>query len=287
MPGPVPEGATGVTALWVDGALVDPAARHLSALDHGVVVGDGVFETLKVVRGTPFAARRHLDRLRRSGRALGLAVPGDGALRRAMADVVAAGGLDGAGGGKLRVMVTGGPGPLGTARGESPPTVVVAGGPLAPARPVASVALVPWPRNERGALAGLKTTSYAENVRALAAAVEAGADEALFANLAGNACEGTGSNLVVALEGRLLTPPLSAGCLAGVTREILLERAPVEEGDVPIGALGAVTEAFLASTTRGVQPVALLDGRPLPAPGPLTAPVAALFRSIEEREDDP
>jgi branched-chain amino acid aminotransferase len=275
-----------VTALWVDGDLVDPAGRHLSALDHGVVVGDGVFETLKVVRGIPFAARRHLERLRRSGQALRLAVPDDAVLRRAMADVVAAAGL-GDRPGKLRVTVTGGPGPLGTARAESPPTVVVAAGPLTPPPPSATLALVPWPRNERGALAGLKTTSYAENVRALAAAADAGADEALFANLAGDVCEGTGSNIVLALDGRLVTPPLTSGCLAGVTRAIVLERAAVEELAVPVAALGSVTEAFLVSTTRGVQPVAAIDGRPLPAPGPLTAPVADLFRSIEEHEDDP
>lgn len=286
MRGPVPGTATGVTAVWVDGELVDPAGRHLSALDHGLVVGDGVFETLKVVGGEPFAARRHLARLRRSAAALRLAVPGDGELRAAMAEVVAAAGMGG-GPGKLRVTVTGGLGPLGTLRGGAPPTVVVAAGPLAPVPTTAAVIVVQWRRNERGALAGVKTTSYAENVMALAAAAEAGADEALFANLGGNLCEGTGSNVVVALGGRLVTPPLESGCLAGVTREIVLERAAVEEADVPLEAIGRVTEAFLTSTTRGVQPIASFDGRPLPAPGPLTSHVADMLQSVERNQLDP
>ena len=69
---------------------------------------------------------------------------------------------------------------------------------------------VPWPRNERGALAGLKTTSYAENVVALADASERGATEAVFANLAGHLCEGTGSNVFYVVDGELRTPTLAA-----------------------------------------------------------------------------
>jgi branched-chain amino acid aminotransferase len=277
---------TGVTALWVDGALVDPAGRHVSALDHGLLVGDGVFETLKVVGGSPFAASRHLERLRRSADALGLALPADAVLRSAIDEVVAAAGL-GDVPGRLRVTVTGGPGPLASARGEAPPTVVVALGPLQPQPPTATVVVVPWPRNERGALAGVKTTSYAENVRALAAATAAGADEALFGNLAGNLCEGTGTNVVVALGGRLVTPPLSSGCLAGVTRALVLERCDVEEADVPLTALPSVSEACLVSTTRGAQPIAAVDGRPLPVPGPLTADVTAMLQLVEREEADP
>ena len=78
-----------------------------------------------------------------------------------------------------------------------------------------AVVTVPWPRNERGAVAGLKTTSYAENVVALAHAAERGASEAIFANLAGNLCEGTGSNVFYVVDGELRTPTLASGCLAG------------------------------------------------------------------------
>src|SRR5205085_12288505 len=124
----------------------------------------------------------------------------------------------------------------------------------------------PWPRNERGALAGVKSISYAENVVALAWAHERGAGEALLTNTAGNLCEGTGSNVFVALNGRLVTPPLSAGCLAGVVRSVLVEGGLAAEEDVPAEALALVDEAFLTSSTREVQPIDRLDGRDLHRP---------------------
>ena len=113
--------------------------------------------------------------------------------------------------------------------------------------------IVPWTRNENGALAGLKTISYAANVRALAYAHERGAGEAIFANTQGNLCEATGSNVFLVRDGVLITPPPSAGCLLGVTRALLLELGArgsgiaTEERDVPIDAL--------AQSRRGVPVV--------------------------------
>ena len=83
--------------------------------------------------------------------------------------------------------------------------------------------MVPWVRNERSAVAGLKTTSYAENVVALAYAKERGAIEAVFANTRGELCEGTGSNVFVVRDGVVWTPPLDSGCLAGITRALAVE----------------------------------------------------------------
>jgi branched-subunit amino acid aminotransferase/4-amino-4-deoxychorismate lyase len=82
-------------------------------------------------------------------------------------------------------------------------------------------------------MAGIKTTSYAENVKALAYAKERGCAEAIFATTTGLLCEGTGSNVFVAIDGRLVTPPLSSGCLAGVTRELVLEVTDAVEEDIP------------------------------------------------------
>ncbi len=96
---------------------------------------------------------------------------------------------------------------------------------------------MPWPRNERGALAGVKSTSYAENVVALAEAARRGASEAVFANLAGHLCEGTGTNVGYVVGGEVRTPTLEAGCLAGVTRALLLEWCDVTEVDEPIEVL--------------------------------------------------
>ncbi|MGH9266371.1 MAG: aminotransferase class IV, partial [Acidimicrobiales bacterium] len=167
-------------------------------------------------------------------------------------------------------------------------TVIVAAGPLPGWPPTTDVVVVPWPRNERSALAGLKTISYAENVVALAHARDRGAGEAIFGNLAGNLCEGTGTNVFLVTGGRLVTPPLSAGCLAGVTRELLLELVDVVEDDVPLAAIGGAEEAFVTSSTRDVQPIRAVDGRPLPScPGPRTAAAAAAFAQLVARDLDP
>ena len=184
--------------------------------------------------GVPFAVRRHLDRLRRSAVGLGLARaattttscgPRSTTVLASHADLPLA---------RVRITVTGGAAPLGSERGEAGPTVIVAAGPLAEAAPSTAVCTVPWPRNERGAMAGIKTTSYAENVVALAYARDRGCTEAIFANTTGLLCEGTGSNVFVVVDGRLLTPPLSSGCLAGVTRALVLEVTDAVEEDIPM-----------------------------------------------------
>jgi branched-chain amino acid aminotransferase len=271
--------------LWADGELVDEDDAHVSVLDHGFTVGDGVFETLKVYAGRPFAVRRHLERLVRSATGLDLQVPPADFVRRAIDDVVGANQLGTA---TLRVTLTSGPGPLGSVRGTAGPTLVVAPAAPAPWPATADVVVVPWPRNERGPLAGLKTTSYAENVVALAWARRRGGGEALFANLAGNLCEGTGTNVFVAVGGRLATPPLSAGCLAGVTRALVVEACGAVEEDLSVADLLGADEAFLTSTTREVQPIRAVDGRVLPAaPGPLTAAAAEALARIVATNLDP
>ena len=152
---------------------------------------------------------------------------------------------------------------------------------MQPWAPTTAVATVPWPRNERGALAGLKTTSYAENVVALAHARERGASEAVFANLAGHLCEGTGSNVFYVVDGELRTPTLASGCLAGVTRALILEWYGGREVDEPIEVVERASEVFLASTTRDAQAVSRWDDRELDAPGPVTAEVRRVWRERE------
>lgn len=271
--------------VWIDGTLVPAGEARLSVFDHGLTVGDGVFETLKATDGEPFAPRRHLERLRHSAAGLGLVVPvSDDALRAAMADVLAALAQPLA---RVRITVTGGVAPLGSERGETGASVVVAAGPLAPAPPSTAVCVVPWPRNERGALAGIKSTSYAENVVALAHAKQRGGTEAIFATTTGLLCEGTGSNVFAVVDGRLVTPPLSSGCLAGVTRALVLEVADATEADVPMEAFLDAEEVFLTSTGRDVQPVHRVDDRDLAAPGPHTAAAAHAFAALAATTSDP
>lgn len=274
-----------MSRVWIDGVLCDETEARVSPFDHGLLTGDGVFETLKVYGGVPFASRRHLERLDVSCKGLGLPVADHEVLREAMQAVIQANAIDS---GRIRITMTGGVAPLGSDRGVGGPLVIVAGGPLAGWPASTDVAVVPWPRNERGALAGLKTTSYGENVVALAYAKERGAGEAIFGNTIGNLCEGTGTNVFVGIGGRLITPPLSAGCLAGVTRALVLEVTDTVEEDLPLSALAAADEAFLSSTTREVQPIRAVDGRQLPAVrGPLTAAATAAFSSLVARDLDP
>lgn len=276
---------------WLDGAVGPTVDARVPVTDHGLTVGDGVFETMKVVDGTPFALTRHLRRLRTSASALALAVGlTDDELRAACAAVISAAAGAGAEVGRLRLTVTGGPGPAGSERGTDGATVLLVTGPPVSWPAAAPVATVPFTRNPTGGLAGVKSTSYAENVLALARAHEAGASEAIFADVHGRLSEGTGSNVFVARDGRLLTPSLATACLAGITRELVLEAVPdAAETDVlTLDDLRTADEAFLTSSTRDVQPISTVDGVGLAsAPGPLTRAAIDAFATLQARSLDP
>ncbi|MPY55301.1 aminotransferase class IV [Streptomyces acidicola] len=271
--------------IWLDGGLQDIEGARVSVFDHGLTVGDGVFETVKAADGRPFALTRHLDRLARSARGLGLPEPDLDEVRRACAAVVDANPMPL---GRLRITYTGGVSPLGSDRGDHGATLVVALGETSRRPDSTAVITVPWTRNERGALAGLKATSYAENVVALARAHEQGASEALFANTVGQLCEGTGSNVFVVLDGEIHTPPVPSGCLAGITRALAAEWTGARETDLPLDVLERADEVFLTSTLRDVQAVHRVDSRELPgAPGPVTAKAMRIFQERAGNDLDP
>ena len=273
-----------VGACWVNGRLVEPGTATVRADDHAVVVGDGVFETMRIVDGAAFALSRHLRRLDRSASGLGLDEPDEDRIQAAVGEVLAAD----PSAGLLRITWSSGAGPWGSGRGGGPGTLVVGTGPGNVWPPAERVHLVPWRRNEHGPLVGLKTTSYAENVMALTTAKRVGCSEALFANTAGHLCEGTGTNVFLVIEGVLVTPPLSSGCLAGVTRELVMELADVVERDIDPAELGSADEAFLTSSTRDVSPISAVDGVEMPAaPGPVTAGLMAAFADLIARTTDP
>jgi branched-chain amino acid aminotransferase len=265
---------------WVNGSmLADPTDPAVSVSDHGLTVGDGVFEAVKAVNGRPFALQRHLERLGHSAVGLGLPAPDLDEVRRGVAAVVAGETWPLA---RIRITYTGGPAPLGSGRGDAAPTLVVVAAPLDKAATSSRVATVPWPRNELGPLAGLKTTSYAENVVMLAYAKERGAGEAAMANLQGHLCEGTGSNVFYVVDGELRTPSLASGCLAGVTRKLVLEWYGGREVDEPIDVVREASEVFLASTTRDVQPVSAWDDVELSVPGPIIKAAQEAWRDHED-----
>ena len=123
---------------------------------------------------------------------------------------------------------------------------------------------------------------------ALAHAAERGGTEAIFANTAGHLCEGTGSNVFYVVDGELRTPTLASGCLAGVTRDLVIDWCGAREVDEPLADVQAsASEVFLVSTTRDVQAVSQWDERDLPSPGPVTERCAATWASREAETMEP
>lgn len=271
--------------LWLNGSIQSVNEARLSPLDHGLLVGDGVFETLVVRGGRPFAAHEHYERLVHSCKATGLNGITEAVFNESIQEVMRANDLQDA---RVRVTLTSGEGPLGSERGLEQGTVLVVATPLKPWPPTEKVCLVPWTRNTRSALAGVKSVSYGENVRALMYAKDRGCGEALFVNELDQLCEGTGSNVFVVTDGRLLTPPLSSGCLAGITRQLVLQ-ACVQAGiscveePLPGAVLNTCDEAFLTSSTRDVHPIARVNERVLNAPGPITVAVQQAFTQLYPR----
>lgn len=274
---------------WVNGRLLeDPASPVVSVLDHGMIVGDGVFESISVTDGEPFAVTRHLDRLTASAEGLGIGAPDLEAVREGIAATLAGQDL---GFGLIRVTVTSGIGPLGSPRGTGPQTVSVITAPKVKPLSIASMITVPWARNEKGALVGLKTTSYAENAKMIARAKAQGAGEAVMANTQGQLCEGTGSNVFYVLDGQMCTPTLAAGPLAGVTRALVLQWCGPElqilERDAPLEVLFEAEEVMLVGTTRDVQAISRVDDHELSAPGPITRRVQEIWAREVARSNDP
>ena len=275
--------------VWLNGHIVPAAEARVSPFDHGLTVGDGVFETLPDRGRGPVALTRHWQRLVKSCEVMGITPPSMDLFRQALREVMDANGLTDA---RLRFTVTAGEGPVGSDKGDAPPTLLAVAVPQTVWPAATAVVAVPWTRNERDALAGVKSTSYGGNVVALAQAKKQGAGEAIFANTQGDLCEGTGSNVFIVKEGIALTPPLDSGCLAGVTRALVLEACqrsslPVQECRISLNDFLQADEAFLTSSTRDVHPISAINGRPLPhTPGQVTRAIAAAFATLLARDVD-
>jgi len=281
----LPKDSTDHLRVWVNGRLYnDQADAHVLALDHGLTVGNGVFEALKVTETGPFALQRHLDRLSRSAAALALPEPDHDLIRTAVAAVLHDRSFTH---GKVRITYSGGFGPLGSQAAYGPPTLVVAADAGTLTGASAKIVTAPWVRNERGALTGVKSTSYGENVRALAYAVDRQATEAVFVNTVGHLCEGTGSNMFCVFGDQIVTPPLSAGPLAGITRALVIEWIGVTEADLSLAEALTADEVFLTSSLRDVQAVHQWDALELDDVGPVTRRAAATFAERSAAHPEP
>ncbi|MBL9116932.1 MAG: aminotransferase class IV family protein [Verrucomicrobiaceae bacterium] len=241
--------------VWLDGEVMPAVDARVRANSPGFMLGLGVFETLLWRDGGPAVLSRHWRRLSSGLSRLRLPPVPEGIMRDALAQVYAASAPARK---RLRFTVyLGSAGSLHLLATCTEPTKWPE---------VESVMVSSWKHNEHSPLVGIKCTSYAANWMAHREAVAAGFGEALLLNTKDQVCEGTGSNLfMVTASGDLITPPLSSGCLPGVTREIVLEALPTaSERSVHLHDLATCSEMFLTSSTRGVQPVGWVDGVAVP-----------------------
>jgi len=288
-----------VTHFWVNDELVSIGDAKISVLDHGFTVADGVFETLLVTDGKVFAIDRHITRLAKSAAGLGIAPPNFSQISEGISQVLAKNPkIDF---GRIRVTLTSGSGPLGSDRTTSEPTLVISIAEQAAWPDSTAILLVPWTRNENSPLAGLKTTSYAENVYALAAAKERGFSEAIYCDTSGRLCEGTGSNIFFVKDQTIITPSVDSGLLRGITRDLVIELArdagfSVIERDVDPLELWQTEEVFITSSTRDIHPVTglskldntgnVVDNRQL-EPGLLTEKLSSIFKAQRTENFNP
>ena len=280
--------------LWLDGDRVAGDATHVSALDRGFTLADGLFETMLVRRGQIFRAARHLERLHYGASVLRIALPDnlerwlESAMREAARE------LDDA---AVRLTVSRGIGSPGLApRDAAAPTVVITVNRM-PTFPPAlrehglSALTATARRDERAATAGVKSLAYTEAIIALMRAHDEGADEAIFLDSDGHVSEASTSNAFVCSAGALATPPLSCGVLPGITREAIIELAPtlglqVSERPLSPRELAEADEAFLTSSLRGIAPLVRIDGRAIGTGtvGPITQSVMRAYAALVERE---
>ena len=270
-----------------EGAMVAPDDATISAFDHGFTVGDGIFETMKAIDGRLFLWPWHLERLHTSADRMGIGLPADEVLTSIVTAVAAEYAHENNDTARVRLTISAGLGPLGSARLLSEPTVCCAATEIPVRSGSARLQVASWPRNERSPLAGVKSTSYAENVLALARARAANADESMFFNTAGELCEGTGANVFIVLGGQVLTPPVEAGLLAGVTRRFVLALADgvldIQERTITREEFESAEEIFITSTFQDVRAVTAVDARQLAA-GVVTAEVMRRFAAAAEQE---
>ena len=248
--------------VYVNGKFLEADVPALLVSDHGFTVGDGVFETIKTIDSLPYALTRHLERLARSALGLRLPPPPEN-IRGVIDQLLAKNPLVGLG--RIRITWSGGPGPAGSLRADPvTPTLVISH--TAAPTPVdrARVVTVPFPRNERSPLSGIKSTSYAENVLALSYAREHGGDEAIFADTQGRISEGSGSNIIIFDGTNFVTPSLDCGVLAGTARGLAIEWCGVREGEIPMEALTSAKSILLTSSLRDLQLVSHVDGVEIP-----------------------
>jgi len=274
-----------------NGRLAPVSEVAISPADHGVLLGDGLFETMRAYRGRVFRLEAHLARLAASAPVLRLSLPWSTAeLEQAVAATIAANGLADA---VVRLTVLRGVGPPGPdPRGCVQPNCLITARPYVayPERCYsggATAVIASVRQNEGSPLSRIKSLSYLDHVLARAEAREAGVDEALLLNNRGELAEGSVSNLFLVRHRTLLTPPLDSGCLPGITRAVILEEAtrlgiPSIEQPLSLDDLRDSDEAFLTNSVMELMPLVRVAERPIGdgRPGPVTRRLTAAYRAV-------
>ncbi len=254
--------------IYLNGKLFPDDKACISPSDRGLLLGDGIFETMRVYKGNIFRLDAHLERFLAGAEFLDIPLPDVGeSLSQSLARTLEANALAGSDA-SLRLTLTRGSGPRGLVPSpQAKPTLLITASPLSvTAYPPATAIISSICRNEHSPLANLKTLNFLDNVLARQEAVKAGADEALLLNTAGNLAEASAANLFVVFDGILHTPPLSDGPLPGITRAVVLELAegldiPAVETSLKPEQLFAAEEAFLTNSLIEVRALVKVDGQ--------------------------
>jgi len=283
--------------IYIDGVFYPEADAKISVFDHGLLYGDGIFEGIRFYSGRVFKLEEHIDRLYDSARALALTIPLTKAeMTEATLESCRQNELKD---GYIRLVVTRGVGDLGLNPKNCPRATVIiiaASIKLYPEelyRNGLTVVTCATRRMTPGALSpAVKSLNYLNNIMAKIEAGDAG--EGLMLNEQGYVAECTGDNVFVIKGGRLFTPPISAGALGGITRNVVLEIAqefgmPVNEVNLTRYDLFTADEFFLTGTAAEIIPVVNLDARPIGEgiPGPLTAKFISRFHVLTQASGTP
>lgn len=252
--------------IWYNGNLMAADELRMSPFDLGLTVGLGVFETMACYDGNVFAYDLHHKRMVSAAGRLGLEAPDAATIKSAIGELIVANDAQ-AGRFRIRVTLSGGVNPL--SGGDEPSGVMVTAcaAPVVDDQGLLKLAWVPFVLNERGATAGLKSTSYAEHLLAYRHALRLGADEGLMLNSQGLLAEGSMSNVFLVKDGVVMTPSLASGCLPGVTRQLVITLCSklgisVLERDLEVVDVEKADEIFLTNSLREVQAAALLEAEP-------------------------
>jgi branched-chain amino acid aminotransferase len=285
-----------MAVVFINDRIVGEREAVVSVFDHGFVFGEGVYEVLRTYGREPFLYQRHANRMRESAARIALPVPfSDDHLLGWIRDTIAA--APEIGEAYVRILLTRGAGEFSYDPRSCPsPTLVIITKALVPPPHSATadgvrVALVGVTRNHPFSVSPLiKSNNLLNNALAMQQALGRGAFEALMKNYRGEICECSQSNVFLVRQGEVLTPPLEAGLLAGITRAFVFELGrlsglPVREATLLETDLATADEAFLTSTTREIVPIVAIDDlRVGPGvPGPVTRRLMAEFRAQTER----